>query len=92
MSDALAQNKAGMTALTWASINGHEACVGLLLPASDVLARDDKGLTASGWAAHFGHESLPRFINAYALAQSEQAVLRVAVCGGAPRGRVTPRV
>ena len=70
----------------------NDACVGLLLPGSDTLAQDDYGLAASRLAADCGHESLARFIDAYALARSEQAALGVAARSGTSRGRSAPRV
>ena len=91
-SDALAQDDQGTTALIWSVLGGDDACVGLFLLASDALARDNNGFTASGLASKHGHESLAQFIDAYALAQREQAALGVAVCSGAPRGRAAPRV
>ena len=77
--DARAQDQNGRTALMWAAWNGHEACVSLLMPASDLLAKNEDGLTANGLAADRGHEGLARFIDAYALAQSERVSLEVAV-------------
>ena len=91
-SDALAQDKGGWTALMHAVRFGREACVGLLLPASDALAQKNNGLTARGLASKYGHDGLADFIDAYALAQSEQAALGVAVSFGAPRGRAIRRV
>ena len=90
--DALAKDRRGLTALMWAASNGHERCVRLLVPESDALAKDHKGLTASGWAADRGHHFLVQVIDAYALAQSEQVALGVAVCVGAPRGGAARRV
>ena len=54
--DALAQDKEGWTALTWAACKGHEECVRLLLPVSDALVQDKEGWTALMWAAWNGHE------------------------------------
>ena len=82
-SEPLAKSHHGMTALMWAANKGRETCVGLLLPVSGTLARDDDGLTASGLASKHGHEGLARFIDAYALARSEEASLRVV---GSPWG------
>ena len=83
-SNALTKSHHGMTALMGASWNGHEACVRLLLPASAPLAKARDGFTAGEMASRHGHEGLARFIDAYALAQSEQVALGVAV-------RVGPR-
>ena len=91
-SDALAMDHGGKTALMWTARHGNEACVGLLLPTSDLLATDADGRTASAWARKNGHEILAQFIDAYVLAQSEQAALGVAVKPGAPRGRASHRV
>ena len=98
VSDALAKANdgltanGGLTALMWAAWSGHEACISLLLPASDASAKAADGRTASAWAHHHGHESAARFIDAYALAQSEQVAIGVAVSNEAVRGRPARRV
>ena len=85
--NALAKDDRGVTALMGAARRGPEVCVGLRLPVSNTLAKDENGFTASGGSAHRGHESWARFIDEYALAQSEHVALGVAVCVRAPRGR-----
>ena len=92
VSDALARDNDGATALMRASFYGHEACMKLLLPVSNARAKDRSGLTASAHAQKVGHESLAQFIDAYILAQSENAAIKAASKPGAPRGKAAPRV
>ena len=91
-SDALSKDQNGMTALIYAAYSGHEACLRLLLPASDACAKDGRGFTAGKLIRKLGYEVLAQFIDAYALAQSEQATIEAASSSGAPRGRTSLRV
>ena len=92
VSDALASDKDGMTALMRAAGNDSEACTRLLLPVSDVQARDSKGLTASSSARSRCNERVGIFIDAYVLAQSEQAAIGAAASPGAPSKKSGLRV
>lgn len=47
----------GMTALMWASIYGHEACIQILLSKSNALAKDSYGATALMRASFYGHKA-----------------------------------
>ena len=62
VSDALAKDKDGWTALMWAAGSGFEGCVSLLLPASDALAPDNEGWTALIQAAHAGEEACVKIL------------------------------
>ena len=92
VSDVLAKSENGVTSLMWAAGNGQEDCIKLLLAASDVLAKDLDKWTASSWAKNGGYKSVAQLIDAYALSQTEQASIEVAVNTSTPRKRAAPRV
>jgi hypothetical protein len=61
--DVEAEDSGGRTALLWASRNGHEAVVRLLLEqGADVEAKDSGGQTALLWASRNGHEAVIRLL------------------------------
>ena len=91
-SDALVQDNDGLMALMWAACGGDDACVRLLLPVSDILAFDQVGETAATHAKGEGYEILAQFIDAYTMAQSEQADIEVAAGPGAACNRVPRRI
>ena len=92
VSDALAQDNCGTTALMCAAVKGNETCTHLLLPMSDAAAKDKFGMTAVDRARSGNHESLARFIDVYALAQSEQAAMNTPLYHGKPHRKSVPRV
>ena len=92
VSNALDKDRGGLTALMWAACGGNDACVRILLPVSDVLGKDNEGLTASALAKEKGYKSLAHFIDAYALAQSEQAAMNSPLYHGKPHRKSVPRV
>ena len=91
-SDALVQDNDGLTALMWAACGGDDACVRLLLPVSDMLATDQVGETAATHAKGEWYEILAQFIDAYTMAQSEQADIEVAAGPGGSCNRVPRRM
>ncbi|KAI5785379.1 hypothetical protein FPQ18DRAFT_86745 [Pyronema domesticum] len=54
----------GITALSWASRNGHDSVVKLLLQADgiDINSKDNNGRTALSWASNSGHHSVVKLL------------------------------
>jgi hypothetical protein len=63
--DVNLQTSSGVTALIWASMNGHEAVVRLLLErGADVMLRTSSGHTALSWARFYNHAAVVALLEA----------------------------
>ena len=92
VSDPLARDNDGWTALMYAADGGYEACLQLLLPVSDISTKNNQENTASEVAPQNGHPSLVKTIEAYALAQSEKLALHSVIPTGVSQKRSLLRI
>ena len=78
VSDALAVDREGRTALIWAAAAGDAQSVDMLLPVSDPSAVDCVGNDAASGARDNGHGAVADLIEAYARAMAEAGAIREA--------------
>ena len=89
VSDPMAGDTDGWTALMWAASSGNETCVALLLPCSDVTATNQSGVTALDIARVYNQQARRQQIRRH-MAEGD-AFKATAAVAQAPGVRPEPR-